>query len=87
MKKVITVVISMINVLASKMIIITNNVLPRCSIQLDYDNPYFDHHDHLDHHAHQLPAQMQQLLAQGAACNVHYLFSMDTDQLTGPQVA
>ena len=29
---------------------------------------------------------MQQLLQQGAACNVHYLFSMDTDQLTGPQV-
>jgi len=29
--------------------------------------------------------QMQQLLQQGAACNVHYLFSMDTDQLTGPQ--
>jgi len=29
--------------------------------------------------------QMQQLLQQGAACNLHYLFSMDTDQLTGPQ--
>ena len=29
---------------------------------------------------------MQQLLQLGAACNVHYLFSMDTDQLTGPQV-
>jgi len=31
-------------------------------------------------------AQMQQLLHLGAACNVHYLFTMDTDQLTGPQV-
>ena len=30
-------------------------------------------------------AQMQQLLQLGAACNVFYLFSMDTDQLTGPQ--
>jgi len=30
-------------------------------------------------------AQMQQLLQLGAACNVYYLFSMDTDQLTGPQ--
>jgi len=28
--------------------------------------------------------QMQQLLQLGAACNVFYLFSMDTDQLTGP---
>ena len=27
--------------------------------------------------------QMQQLLQLGAACNVFYLFSMDTDQLTG----
>jgi len=30
-------------------------------------------------------AQMQQLLQLGAACNVHYLFTMETDQLTGPQ--
>ena len=30
-------------------------------------------------------AQMQQLLQLGAACNVFYLFSMDTDQLTGAQ--
>ncbi|TRY68229.1 hypothetical protein TCAL_04168 [Tigriopus californicus] len=29
-------------------------------------------------------SQMQQLLAQGAACNVIYLFTMDTDSLTGP---
>ena len=29
-------------------------------------------------------AAMQQLLQLGAACNVFYLFSMDTDQLTGP---
>ena len=28
---------------------------------------------------------MQQLLALGAACNVLYLFSMETDSLTGPQ--
>lgn len=27
----------------------------------------------------------QQLLAQGAACNVLYLFTMDTESLTGPQ--
>lgn len=30
-------------------------------------------------------AQMQQLLQLGAACNVHYLFTMETDQLTGSQ--
>ena len=29
-------------------------------------------------------AAMQQLLQLGAACNVFYLFTMDTDQLTGP---
>jgi len=28
--------------------------------------------------------QMQQLLQHGAACNLYYLFTMDTDQLTGP---
>ncbi len=30
--------------------------------------------------------EMNQLLQFGAACNVFYLFSLDTDQLTGPQV-
>lgn len=29
--------------------------------------------------------QMAQLLQQGAACNVHYLFTLDTDTLTGPE--
>ncbi|XP_035896408.1 tensin-1 isoform X9 [Anopheles stephensi] len=33
---------------------------------------------------HQTPAQ-QQLLQQGAACNVLYLFTCDTESLTGPQ--
>lgn len=33
---------------------------------------------------HQNPAQ-QQLAVQGAACNVLYLFSADTESLTGPQ--
>lgn len=33
---------------------------------------------------YQSPAQ-QQLVAQGAACNVLYLFSIDTESLTGPQ--
>uniref|UniRef100_A0A182KDX6 SH2 domain-containing protein n=1 Tax=Anopheles christyi TaxID=43041 RepID=A0A182KDX6_9DIPT len=33
---------------------------------------------------HQSPAQ-QQLLQQGAACNVLYLFTCDTESLTGPQ--
>ncbi|XP_031788600.1 tensin-1 isoform X11 [Nasonia vitripennis] len=36
----------------------------------------------LDSPAHNSP---QQLLAQGAACNVLYLFTMDTESLTGPQ--
>ena len=31
---------------------------------------------------HQTPAQ-QQLLQQGAACNVLYLFTCDTESLTG----
>ena len=30
--------------------------------------------------------ELVQLLQYGAACNVYYLFSQDTDQLTGPQV-
>ena len=29
-------------------------------------------------------SQMQLLLSLGAACNVHYLFTLDTDSLTGP---
>lgn len=33
---------------------------------------------------YQTPAQ-QQLVSQGAACNVLYLFSVDTESLTGPQ--
>ncbi|KAJ8687270.1 hypothetical protein QAD02_023064 [Eretmocerus hayati] len=36
----------------------------------------------LDSPAHNSP---QQLLAQGAACNVLYLFTLDTESLTGPQ--
>uniref|UniRef100_A0AAG5CSM5 SH2 domain-containing protein n=1 Tax=Anopheles atroparvus TaxID=41427 RepID=A0AAG5CSM5_ANOAO len=38
----------------------------------------------LQHMEHQTPAQ-QQLLQQGAACNVLYLFTCDTESLTGPQ--
>ena len=30
--------------------------------------------------------EMNQLLQYGAACNVYYLFTQDTDLLTGPQV-
>jgi tensin len=30
-------------------------------------------------------SQMQLLLSLGAACNVHYLFTLETDSLTGPQ--
>ena len=50
--------------------------------------PEFDlsasNRDSLDSRNSSSAAQMQQLLALGAACNVLYLFTMDIDSLTGP---